>query len=482
MSETLSPIGFWSYARQDDEEKLSGLRSILQRQLQQKYGREPIKIFQDVAAIPPGAEWHQKINDALNGSTFLIPIITPNFLESEWCNKEYFLFLEREQAIATQFPELSASRRVFPIFYIDITDVEPFNPQLLPELRKRQWTNFRDLIYKEDTHESVRLRLDQIAESLVKVLRQDQRAVRDRKSGVVASQTLAQQTASLWPAEESSAAQRVAEARHPAQDPPLWQNNKPLPAGTKQEAAEKPPETRPASAKTPIAGSVDLIREHQQAPVKPAHPLEGDRPETLRPSRSFSILIVAAAVLFATWAVSLTDIWSWAHLGYIAFGANVFEMISYLSFACLLLFVFWLGKKPIARKLIPPTAYISASASAAYMVSQFSFLGGFTDQGVLRDFLFDLLLLPVLMIFVCMSFALRWRFGITRAVAFIGAFVPAYEAVMLSRNEWHAIASGYALDTFYQVELILLFASFSVFLWMYAQSGGVIQRMLRSSE
>jgi len=294
---------------------------------------------------------------------------------------------------------------------------------------------------------------------------------------------LAQQTASLWPAEESSAAQRVAEARHPAQDPPLWQNNKPLPAGTKQEAAEKPPETRPASAKTQIAGSFDLIREQQQAPVKPAHPMEGDRPETLRPSRSFSILIVAAAVLFAALPASeLPHLASWPYHDYFAFGANVFQMISDLSFACLLLFVFWLGKKPIARKLIPPTAYISASASAAYMVLQFSCLGGFTYQGVLRDFLFDLLLLPVLMIFVCMSFALRWRFGITRAVAFIGAFVPAYEAVMLSRNEWHAIASGYALDTFYQVELILLFASFSVFLWMYAQSGGVIQRMLRSSE
>ena len=35
---------------------LSALRSQLKAELQQQYGREPITIFQDVGAIPPGAE------------------------------------------------------------------------------------------------------------------------------------------------------------------------------------------------------------------------------------------------------------------------------------------------------------------------------------------------------------------------------------------------------------------------------------------
>ena len=211
MSENLSPIGFWSYARQDDEEKLSGLRSILQRQLQQKYGREPIRIFQDVAAIPPGADWNQKITEALHSSTFLIPIITPNFLESEWCNQEVFLFLEREQALAKEFPELAGSRRIYPIFYIDITDVEAFDARLLPELRKRQWTNFRDLIYKDDKHESVRLRLDQIAESIVKVLRVDQRAARERKAAAAVVHAVELEDANRKQATEQ--AQRVEDER-----------------------------------------------------------------------------------------------------------------------------------------------------------------------------------------------------------------------------------------------------------------------------
>jgi hypothetical protein len=210
MSETLSPIGFWSYARQDDEEKLSGLRSILQRQLQQKYGREQIKIFQDVAAIPPGAEWNQKINDALNSSTFLIPIITPNFLESRWCNEEIFLFLEREQAIAAQFPELAGVKRIFPIDYIDITDVDAFNPQLLPELRKRQWIKFHDLRYKDPRDEAVLLRLDRIADSICKeVLRLDQRVTKQLKMAAEA-QASAQQAAIRRQAEDKAAPEQRA--------------------------------------------------------------------------------------------------------------------------------------------------------------------------------------------------------------------------------------------------------------------------------
>jgi chemotaxis protein histidine kinase CheA len=216
MTEILSPIGFWSYARQDDEERLSALRSILQRQLQQKYGREPIKIFQDVAAIPPGADWNMKISEALHSSTFLIPIITPNFLESEWCNQEFFLFLEREQAIANEFPELAQAKRIFPIFYIDITDVDAFRDDLLPELRKRQWTNFRDLIYKSDTHEDVRLRLDQIAESIVKVLRLDQRAARERRN--VAAQEQAAQAAA---AQQAALAQKAAAEQKAKEDAAL---------------------------------------------------------------------------------------------------------------------------------------------------------------------------------------------------------------------------------------------------------------------
>jgi len=298
MTETLSPIGFWSYARQDDEEKLSGLRSILQRQLQQKYGREPIKIFQDVAAIPPGADWNNKITEALHSSTFLIPIITPNFLESEWCNQEFFLFLEREQAIAKEFPELAASKRIFPIFYIDITDVEAFDSRLLPELRKRQWANFRDLIYKEDTHESVRLRLDQIAEGIVKVLRLDQRAIRDRKSAAAASHATAQHAGSQRLAEEPAPseqkAREAAALRHQEEQAALAAEQAQR-AATAREAAEVAERKRREEAERTVAAQLhtqaEPWRKTQLSEDQPLSQVERVVDTLIAPTKTFTDIL-----------------------------------------------------------------------------------------------------------------------------------------------------------------------------------------------
>ena len=65
----LSPIGFWSYSNTDDDHsrgRLSQLRALLASELQQKIGRKlKVNIFQDVAAIPPGAEWEKQIRDAI---------------------------------------------------------------------------------------------------------------------------------------------------------------------------------------------------------------------------------------------------------------------------------------------------------------------------------------------------------------------------------------------------------------------------------
>src|SRR5437868_12324058 len=95
----LPPVGFWSYARQDDElsdGRLTRLRVLLAQELQQQYGRERVQLFQDMNAIAHGSDWESEIHKALDQSTFFIPILTPNFIQSEWCCREVALFLERE--------------------------------------------------------------------------------------------------------------------------------------------------------------------------------------------------------------------------------------------------------------------------------------------------------------------------------------------------------------------------------------------------
>ena len=47
--------------------------------------RRVVRIVQDVTAIPRGSEWEAEIGKVLGQSSFMIPIVTPGFLQSEWC-------------------------------------------------------------------------------------------------------------------------------------------------------------------------------------------------------------------------------------------------------------------------------------------------------------------------------------------------------------------------------------------------------------
>lgn len=174
MSIRLPPIGFWSYARQDDESsrgRLSSLRSLLQSELQQQYGRDPIQIFQDVSAIPPGAEWEASITGALDNTTFFIPIITPAFIQSEFCCREFTIFLAREKLLREQHQALRAHSRIFPISYLTIDDnTEAYDPVVVRELRKRQSLDFRDLRLKDYQQEAVSLELAKLASRINQIL------------------------------------------------------------------------------------------------------------------------------------------------------------------------------------------------------------------------------------------------------------------------------------------------------------------------
>ena len=56
-------------------------------------------IFQDRKDIQWGEHWQQRIENALDEITFLIPIITPSFFKSESCRVELKRFLEREKKL-----------------------------------------------------------------------------------------------------------------------------------------------------------------------------------------------------------------------------------------------------------------------------------------------------------------------------------------------------------------------------------------------
>lgn len=169
----LKPIGFWSYARQDDEAsdgRLSQLRGQLARELQEVYGRQKIQLWQDVAAIPPGAEWDKAIDDAIAQSTFLIPIVTPAFVESEFCCGEVAKFFKREAEINAAHPELAGQRRIFPIVYIDTQDCDPYDPDIIAQLEDLQFVDFRQL-REDDDPQQIRRAVVRLAGEIARLLK-----------------------------------------------------------------------------------------------------------------------------------------------------------------------------------------------------------------------------------------------------------------------------------------------------------------------
>jgi formylglycine-generating enzyme required for sulfatase activity len=171
VDEPLKPIGFWSYTGSDDTRsggRLSQLRRLLADELQLRIGRrQQVHIWQDVAAIPHGADWLKEIHKALGESSFLIPIVTPAFLESEMCCQEVMRFRQREQ-------ELGRGDLIFPFRYIDVADIAPdevYDPAVLALLNSRQWIDFAPLRHRPPDHEEVATKLAALAGSIRAALR-----------------------------------------------------------------------------------------------------------------------------------------------------------------------------------------------------------------------------------------------------------------------------------------------------------------------
>ena len=156
------PAAFLSYARVDDEyedELVSQLRKRLSGAVRAQTG-EVFPIFQDREDIQWGQHWRQRIEEALDAVTFLIPIMTPSFFKSSACREEVTRFLQREQQLGRQ-------DLILPVYYISTPELD--DPQrretdeLARVLASRQFADWRELRYEPFTSPVMRKALDHFA-------------------------------------------------------------------------------------------------------------------------------------------------------------------------------------------------------------------------------------------------------------------------------------------------------------------------------
>jgi formylglycine-generating enzyme required for sulfatase activity len=143
-------IGFFSYAREDDEDfrgDLSAIRDAIGRNLAALLGRKKgrnFRLWQDVEAIAPGKLWKAEIDKAIGESAFFIPIVTPRAVQSSFCRDEFKAFLSRERT-------LGRNDLIFPVLYIPVRalqdDAKRRRDRVLTTIGERQFVDWREFRY-----------------------------------------------------------------------------------------------------------------------------------------------------------------------------------------------------------------------------------------------------------------------------------------------------------------------------------------------
>lgn len=155
-----TPAAFMSYVHTDDKQKqLTTLCERMSDEVQVQTGIE-FPIFQDRKGIKWGENWRQRIENSLDETTFLIPIITPGFFNSKECRAELKRFIEREK-------KLCRNDLILSVYFVDTPLLNETGLSAADELAEviasRQYADWRDLRFEPFTNPLVGKTLAQLA-------------------------------------------------------------------------------------------------------------------------------------------------------------------------------------------------------------------------------------------------------------------------------------------------------------------------------
>ena len=141
---TAGAIGFWSYVREDDTSD-GGRILALSRDIRASYRlqtAEELRLFVDRETIQWGEEWEKLIGDAIAGTTFFIPIITPSYFQSNPCRQELLKFVREAD-------RLGLRQLLMPVYWVRVTELEASGAESSDEaigaIATHQWRDLRDV-------------------------------------------------------------------------------------------------------------------------------------------------------------------------------------------------------------------------------------------------------------------------------------------------------------------------------------------------
>ena len=166
------PAGFWSYTHRDDQlddGRIVRLSERIASAFEMITG-ELLEIFLDKKSIEWGDAWRSRLDSALTGTTFLIPVVTPKFLKSQECRREVIKF-------SGHAASLGLDELLLPIHYVNVPQLaqgaegEPAD-EVVELIARRQWVDWRELrlededspVYRQAVHK-LALKISEILES-----------------------------------------------------------------------------------------------------------------------------------------------------------------------------------------------------------------------------------------------------------------------------------------------------------------------------
>lgn len=120
-------------------------RDHLQTELRKKTGDVSLAVFQDKRDIHGGDKWAEILSAEIASAKLLLVLLSPTWLRSEWCRREYRLFVSSGTNASTDRP-------VVPLVWDRVSEDDAKTPEqrsLLAELKNYQMLTWNELQYED---------------------------------------------------------------------------------------------------------------------------------------------------------------------------------------------------------------------------------------------------------------------------------------------------------------------------------------------
>lgn len=156
---------FLSYAHADNDRengRILRLAKLIENEFETLTGTG-IAIFTDSAEIKWGQNFRSRLNEALQSTTFFIPVLTPTYFVREECQKEMRQFVSSARALG--LTELLLSIR-----YIDVPDMVEGSPDELKDIAAQmQYEPWDDLRLEDEDSSTYRKAVNRLAKRLIEL-------------------------------------------------------------------------------------------------------------------------------------------------------------------------------------------------------------------------------------------------------------------------------------------------------------------------